>query len=112
MKLKNHKNEEPRIFVRVAFREDRDGDITAVFIDDKPCFPYLGCYAHIGQHNVCSVEWIRKTKPAKNYNNLLNELEEIGYDVEVIKRINYNNLIHKNYESTEIRHNPDKPEDF
>ena len=95
MTLKKHKNEEPRISVRVAFREDLDGDITAVFIDDKTCFPYLGCYAHIGQHSVCSVEWIRKTKPAKNYNNLLNELEGIGYDVEVIKRINYNNLIDK-----------------
>ena len=95
MTQKKQEHEEPPISVRVAFREDRDGDITAVFIDDKSCFPYLGCYAHIGQHSVCSVEWIRKTKPAKNYNNLLNELEGIGYNVEVIKRINYNNLIDK-----------------
>lgn len=95
MTQKKQEHEEPRISVRVAFREDQYGDITAVFIDDKTCFPYLGCYAHIGQHSVCSVGWIRTTRPAKNYNNLLNELEGIGYDVEVIKRINYNNLIDK-----------------
>ena len=94
MKAKKHEHEEPRIFVRVAFREDRDGDITAVFIDDKSYFPYLGCYAHIGQHSVCSPGWLlRETKPAKKYNDLLNELEEIGYNVEVVKRVNYNNLI-------------------
>jgi len=48
------------------------------------------CYAHIGQHGACSYSYYRKCKKAtkEEYQELLNELKNIGYDVEIINRIN------------------------
>ena len=60
-------------------------EVTAVFIDDKnTSFP--DCYAHIGGHSMCSIEWVKEQKKAnkKQYLPLLKELNIIGYNVEVI----------------------------
>jgi hypothetical protein len=69
----------------IIFRADRSGDfkgeVTAVF----PTLPsdYHGrlmtCYAHIGQHGSCSLDWYHGTLPAKpaEYEALLRELRGI-----------------------------------
>lgn len=70
----------------VIFRKAREnGEITAIF----PMLPYdrhgmlLTCYAHIGQHSGCSLEWYRTTQPASaaEYADLLRELTGVYHDV-------------------------------
>ena len=48
------------------------------------------CYAHIGQHSSCAYDYYLQCKPAtyQEYKPLLEELKSIGYDVQVINRIN------------------------
>lgn len=71
--------------VTVIFRADgpkSDPSITAVF----PCEVadvqgrYMSCYAHIGQHSGCGMEWYRATRPAtpEQYADLLEELRHYG----------------------------------
>ena len=80
---------EPKTKVLVCFREWMD-EITAVFISDE--MP-MECYAHIGQHSNCDQGWVRKTKPAdpldKRVSDLMAELESIGYEIEVAKKMRY-----------------------
>lgn len=71
--------------VRVSFRQDKDGEVTAVFLDRNP----MECYAHIGQHSSCDAGWVRSTKVARNYADLKAEMERIGYDVIVSKKMVY-----------------------
>ena len=65
------------------------GGILAVFPEDKEFNGYrndlLGCYSHIGQHSTCAPEYYEKLRPAKlnEYNDLKEELESIGYNLEV-----------------------------
>lgn len=46
-------------------------------------------YAHIGQHGGCSIVYARKCKKAtpEQYADLKNELESIGYNLNIIKSI-------------------------
>ena len=70
----------------VLFRAERSGvfkgDITAVF----PTLPgnpgNMTCYAHVGQHSSCSMEWYNTTRPARigECADLIAELQSIGYD--------------------------------
>ena len=48
----------------------------------------------LGQHSEASIDIINNTKLAKKseYVDLFKELNSIGYNLQVIKRINYNNL--------------------
>lgn len=48
------------------------------------------CYAHIGQHSSCDYGYYLQCKPAtyQEYKPLLEELKSIGYDIQVINRIN------------------------
>ena len=81
----------------VIFRKERrgkhKGEVTAVF-------PYLldnyengtmMCYAHTGQHSGCHLNWYLNTIPAspEEYKELYDELTRMGYNLKVIKRINY-----------------------
>ena len=78
--------------IRVNFRAEKDGEITAVFLNSAPRAGYLTCYAHFGQRDVCAPEWIRRdTVPAKpaEYADLKKELEQIGYNVFVSRRMVY-----------------------
>lgn len=54
--------------------------------DSKPG-KTLSCYAHVGQHSTCSVEYLEDKKRAtpKQYAPLKKELEQRGYVVEVEK---------------------------
>jgi hypothetical protein len=51
--------------MRVIFRAERSGDyagdVTAVFPDDPERPGVLSCYAHIGQHGTCRVQWYQET---------------------------------------------------
>lgn len=74
---------------RVSFRTDKSGEITAVFLDKAMRGEYMACYAHTGQHSECSVDWVRNTKVARSYAELRAEMESIGYDLIVSKKMVY-----------------------
>jgi len=70
----------------------RSPEVTAVF----PCDPadrggdMMTCYAHVGQHSGCSLQWYRTTRPATKEEAapLLAELRSIGYTkLRVVQRI-------------------------
>jgi hypothetical protein len=90
MELKAMKEE-----LEVCFRKDKrgkfKGDITAVFPNDV-CDPKgnVTCYAYIGQHSGCSLEWVKEdTIPANEEESakMKNHLESlVGYeDIELVE---------------------------
>ena len=86
----------------VIFRLEKDGQILAVFPTIPEGMGYMSCYAHIGQHGVCSPEYYRSTRPCPTgaYRDLYKELEDIGYkDLKVYSRIS-KGLIAKLAENT------------
>ena len=81
--------------IRVIFRESK-GEfghkyLDCIFIDSMPeCNPgNLTCYAHIGQHSECSIDWLYETKPAVIYDDLLKEIASIyhEYELEILDRL-------------------------
>ncbi len=80
--------------IKVAFRIDKDGEVTAVFPtelgDDSPYT--CACYAHVGQHGVCNPLLITVgTRPAieSEYRPLLRELRQVGYrSLRVVVKVN------------------------
>ena len=81
----------------VIFRKERSGkykgEITAVFpyILDNYTDWTMMCYVHVGQHSGGCLAWYLDTVPAspEEYKELYDELTQIGYNLKVIKRINY-----------------------
>lgn len=70
----------------VLFRMAKDGDgeyLTAVFPADAGTNDVntMSCFAHVGQHGSCSVDWYRGTWPAlpAQYHELARELEAAPY---------------------------------
>lgn len=47
---------------------------------------FLTCYAHIGQHSACNSDYAKECKEAtkEEYNDLKEELESIGYELEIL----------------------------
>ena len=83
--------------IDVIFRKWKDGSILALF---PHCVDtYEGSvisYEHTGQHSSADYgHCIYNTKPAKEheYKPLKAELESIGYNLNVIKRQNYNKFL-------------------
>jgi hypothetical protein len=84
---------EPGTITPVIFRADRNkrAAVTAVF----PTLPWnrysdtYTCYAHVGQHSSCSLDWYRKTRPAKphEYVHLKRELEHYGYTLQICQKM-------------------------
>lgn len=74
----------------VIFREDKVG-VTAIFPTIPGTNEYdMMCYAHVGQHSSCSIDWYYSTKPAKakNIPALFEELKRVGYnDLKIVKEI-------------------------
>ena len=62
-------------------------EVTAVFTDSGN-YRMKECYAHVGQHGTCSVDWIAENcRPATyaEYKELYDELNgAVGYDIEVV----------------------------
>jgi hypothetical protein len=76
---------EPKINIKVKFVYTKKfKEVTAVFVNENTKFP--DCYAHVGQHSMCSEEWFLEQPKAtkKQYEPLLFELENIGYNVEIL----------------------------
>ena len=77
---------------KVVFRKFKGGDIIALFPEvqynnDKDlCMSYQ----HIGQHGAASYRLIDDTILAKpeEYSDLAKELEDIGYNLKIQKKIN------------------------
>lgn len=80
----------------VLFRADREGGqtfITAVFptIQADNAGHLMSCYAHVGQHSACTLDWYNTTRAAKpaEYADLKLELEgaPYGYRLRVYRRM-------------------------
>lgn len=67
----------------IIFRAQRSGpfkgDVTAVFPTAAAGPGQMTCYAHIGQHSGCTLDWYYATRPAApaEYASLLAELRGI-----------------------------------
>lgn len=77
---------------KVIFKKKYDGDILAVFPEDKysanPADNHCTCYAHIGQHSGCSPLYYIPLPEAieSEYSALKSELEQIGYNLQIIQK--------------------------
>lgn len=76
---------------RVIFRKwNKGGDIIAIFPDIEANYGHFVMYEHIGQHGEGDYQGILpRTKLAKpeEYLDLYKELETIGYNLQVVKRM-------------------------
>lgn len=79
---------EPKIKTQFLFEKDSDTEVFAFFPEmDYNDTPGLKtCYAHIGQHSACHIDYAAECKPAgpEHYQQLKEELESIGYELEVL----------------------------
>jgi len=78
---------------RVIFRKWKDtGDIIAFLPDEPANYGHVLSYMHIGQHGEADYNHcLNITIPAtpEEYKDLLEELQSIGYDLIVRKRMQY-----------------------
>jgi len=86
------------------FRKEPDGEILAVFpYEPAHRYDYMMCYSHIGQHGVCTIEYFHMdTRPAREeeHKELEQELIERGYQLRIMKRINWDRYREARYEAT------------
>ena len=56
-----------------------------LFSYDKDLFT---CYAHMGQHSACHIEYAKECKEAtkEEYKDLQTELESIGYNLTILNK--------------------------
>lgn len=81
---------------KVIFRKWQD-DIIAIFPEELGNCSWGTCmsYMHIGQHGACDPYMIVDNSIPANeteYHDLKTELESIGYNLKVIKRLRYSHL--------------------
>jgi hypothetical protein len=64
----------------------KNNEVIAFFPDIEWSEGTKMCYAHIGQHSACDPSYVKKAKRAKpaNYAPLMQELKDIGYNLDVI----------------------------
>jgi hypothetical protein len=79
---------EPKTKTQFLFERNSNTEVFAFFPEmDYNDTPGLkSCYAHIGQHSACHIDYAVECKPAgpEHYQQLKEELENIGYELEVI----------------------------
>lgn len=70
----------------VLFRVDETGDVTAVFPFEEGSPGMMTCYAHVGQHSSCSIDWVAETRAATEdeYAQLKLELERAPFTYKLI----------------------------
>ena len=94
--MKNEKINIDVIF-RVDTSKDFKGTVFALFPHEIADHKYnVLSYQHIGQHSSADYNsCIRYSRPANQfeYNDLKKELESIGYELNIIKRMNYNKFL-------------------
>lgn len=91
----------------VIFRKEKDGEILALFPYDIWYSSDVMSYAHVGQHSgACYNGTIRETKPAsrEDYTDLLNELQQIGYNLEIKQKYNHSKFLQAYYKAANINH--------
>jgi hypothetical protein len=76
---------------KVLFVKDEYNDVVAVFPYDLGTnnSETMSCYAHIGQHSSCHSDWVvssHKNVAPNEYSDLKEELESIGYELEILTR--------------------------
>ena len=83
---------------QVQFRKFK-GEIIAVFPYEIFRGTLVNSYAHLGQHSGCMANINNVSKPAteQEYKPLLNELESIGYNLQVIKRRSHKKYLQAYY---------------
>lgn len=61
-------------------------EVLAVFPDTYEKSGFLMCYARLGQHSYAHTDYLKGLKPAtkEQYKELKNELETIGYNLEIL----------------------------
>lgn len=76
---------------KVIFKKITGGEVIALFPElagDNN--PYKTClsYVRVGQHGAAQIEWASMMKAANpmQYTSLKVELEQIGYDLEIVKK--------------------------
>ena len=77
---------------KVVFRKFPDGDIIAMFYEErwsKYNSWLISSYMSVGQHGEASIDLVYDTKLAtpEEYADLKEELESIGYNLDIRKRI-------------------------
>jgi hypothetical protein len=76
---------------KVIFRKFRNGEVIALFPEEPGNSNYwtFMSYMHVGQHGIAAdhVVWATTLATPDEYNNLKQELESIGYDLVVYKKI-------------------------
>lgn len=85
-----HSRKDYQVTTKVIFKKFPEGDIIACFpelVGDMKEFTCLS-YQHLGQHGACDTWYMANLRPAapEEYNDLLKELQSIGYDDLVIAR--------------------------
>jgi len=79
---------------KVVFRKHKNGDVIALFFEEVADYAGLYClsYEAIGQHGAASTFLVDDTKLAtpEEYKALKEELESIGYDLEIYSRMSSN----------------------
>ena len=76
---------------RVIFRKFKNGDVIALLPDNPSNIGCISSYMRVGQHGEASINIIYNTKLANKieYKSLLSELISIGYNLRVMKKVNY-----------------------
>ena len=77
----------------VIFKLEKDGsgDVFAAFPQQTGTYDWwtMGCYAHMGQHASADMGYVAECKPAHplQYKDLFEELESLGYNLEIRRKI-------------------------
>jgi hypothetical protein len=78
--------------MEIIFKKDKKTNEVVAFMpyDFQTWEGMFTCYAHVGQHSRACYDYYLSCKPAteEEYKPLLEELQQIGYNVEIRKRIN------------------------
>jgi len=82
---------------KVIFRRFTNGNIIALFPEELGTNNPATCssYMHVGQHGACDPFIVYNTALATpgEYAELKEELESIGYDLDIIKRVRFSHRI-------------------
>ena len=89
MQRDNHKT---RVLFRAIKSGQFKGEVDAVMPDLPGTIAWwkdCTCYAHIGQHSACALDWLRDTRPAtpSEYKPLARELRGLGYRLSIVARV-------------------------
>ena len=81
----------------ITFRVDKEGNVFALFPHEVSTLQgHVTCYQYVGQHSSADYQGcIKDSRPASEaeYAPLKKELESIGYNVNLVKKQNYDKYL-------------------